>query len=516
VHTPESTALFEPQVRTLVGQSRRWRLAVLGAVVLCEALLIPAPTIASSSHSLQTVYLWGTFGILTVLCLVLILPFFGGRGEKRDSLEPAVGIALVAWVGFGLGAVYSTSTGYGGRAYGHNPVWGLTTATSALLLFVIGYSLSPHRSRPIALPAWKPGRAFAAGLLLIGIGAFGQLESFVHGEYFIFTQRQPLEVINSTYGYLAQLLFVGLGITAIVALGPTGRPWQRWFLAAAVVVLTAVLLPTGNRSELLYVAAAIGIPFHYYYRRVRVVEIVAGLAIFVLVINPVGSLYRGEYGATGYARASSPKQIPSLIYRTAVDIKNLGPIGYVQYAIGDRFARLDMATTLSAMRDVVPSKIPYQRGATFLPIVLSVVPIPRLLWHDKPTFQYDNLFGRMAGYLQPTDYRTTVKINYLGELYLDFGYIGLLVGMFVYGIVFRRVHAMLVIGDQPQSLSVLTYSLVLVPIWTMESALGPALGGIVRELLSALVVLFLFGAIPLPLSNGPIWLFESRLRGIRG
>jgi hypothetical protein len=497
------------KTQSRIRHSRSRWVGLLVVAAFCEALLIPAPTIAASSHSLQTAYLWGSFAALTVICLVLLVPFFSAKGQKRDCLEPGLGIALVAWVGFGLGAIYSITTGYGGRAYGHNPLWGLTTATSALLLFVVGYSLSPLPAKPISMPTWKSGRAFAAGVVLMATGAVGQLESFVHGEYFIFTQRQPLEVINSTYGFLAQLLFVGLTICAIAALGPNGRPWQRWFVGAATGVVVVALLPTGNRSELLYVAAAVGIPFHYYFRRVRIAEIVAGLAIFVLIINPVGSLYRSEYGATGYSRASSPKQVPVLLYRTAVDIKNLGVVGYAKYAIGDRFVRLDMATPLSAMRDVVPIKIPYQLGATFLPIVLSVVPIPRLIWHDKPTFQYDNLFGRKAGYIQPTDYRTTVKINYLGELYLDFGYAGLLGGMLLYGIGFRRLHAMLLMVGKPQAISVLAYSLVLVPLWTMESALGPALGGIVRELLVALVVLVLIGALPVWFRGRTIWLFQS-------
>src|SRR5947209_12721201 len=149
------------------------RVALSAAIVLIVEGLLLGGLLALPSHRPYEPLLFGAaFIVLTASCLLLISPFIRSGRQLRDILEPAAGIALVSWVGFGLGAVYSVATGEGGRL-GHDPIEGLTLAACALLLFAFAYLLPTRQTRPLRLPDWRPHRAMIVGFALIAIGVIG-------------------------------------------------------------------------------------------------------------------------------------------------------------------------------------------------------------------------------------------------------------------------------------------------------------------------------------------------------
>jgi len=65
--------------------------------------------------------------------------------------------------------------------------------------------------------------------------------------------------------------------------------------------------------------------------------------------------------------------------------------------------------------------------------------IPRFLFPGKPGLHYGNDFGHAAGVLSDFDFDTSVSVTFIGETYLNFGWIGVIVG-FAFGLVFTVLY----------------------------------------------------------------------------
>jgi len=366
-------------------------------------------------------------------------------------------------------------------------------AVIGMMNFMIGYNLPiAARARSLRgwLPEWRPERAVWAGIICVVIGLIGNYLYFLNGEYFAYTSTTVLDVALSPIGFVREFLLIGLGILAVVALGFGDNPRGR----AAVVILgagaVALLLPTGIRYELLYVVASIGVAWHYYRRRIRLSGIVLGILFVVALLYPIGEMYRTEYRIEG---SSSIASVPAVLQGVSQRVLSMTPQSYIDLVLGGTYGRFDLATPTSAVKDIVPSQLDYQKGSTFAPIALIFV--PRALWADKPVLDFQNTVGRLSGVLAPEDFRTSYKYGFVGETYLNFGNAGLIVGMFLYGVFFRLLHKWLIGYGRPNETGVLFYSLIVVTLVTVESPLGPALGGFVRDSLAALAVLFITGSL---------------------
>lgn len=425
---------------------------------------------------------------ISIICGAVIIAYVTSR-RSRDAFEPIFLIALTAALGFAAGAIYSAS-GLGSQSANWGPKPGVLMGFVGLASLLAGYFVIRRPITPAVFGnldrAWDSSRAVWLGVVCMIVGAIGYAAAFQNGEYFVYSTTALVEVANSPRSFFASFTFAGLTILSISCFRST-RALTRaipWLLA---VVVTAALLPTGIRYTLLYVAVSVALPYHYHRARLHPVLFPIFLAAVVLVLLPIGELYRNEYRASG---ASSPTAVAQLVTSTARDASDLGLDGYFQYALQAEFKRVDFASVASAVHAVVPSEIPHQYGATYLAIPLAFV--PRIFWPDKPTYQFDNEIGRVSGYLQPNDYRTSIKYGYFGEAYLNFGWLGLTLGLFVAGMMFRIAYAKLVATPQRQSpTATLLYSLILLYIATIETPLGPAVGGATREAVILLSLLWL-------------------------
>lgn len=81
----------------------------------------------------------------------------------------------------------------------------------------------------------------------------------------------------------------------------------------------------------------------------------------------------------------------------------------------------------------VPGGIPHENGQLTL-AVLDHIAMPRVLFQDKPPLPSDTeIMAKYTGLRYRWDASTSISIGHLGELYIDFGYVGGLVAMGVMG-----------------------------------------------------------------------------------
>lgn len=112
------------------------------------------------------------------------------------------------------------------------------------------------------------------------------------------------------------------------------------------------------------------------------------------------------------------------------------------------FQRLDLIYLFAYVIERTPSSIPYYGGMTYSDILWKFV--PRFIYPDKPNYQWGNIFGREYGILQPNDFITSINLPQMVEMYINYGVIGIMVGMFLLGKIYRYLSTLLTkenVGD---------------------------------------------------------------------
>ena len=87
---------------------------------------------------------------------------------------------------------------------------------------------------------------------------------------------------------------------------------------------------------------------------------------------------------------------------------------------------------MSYVTERSPDDVPYWRGETYRGLLVNV--IPRVLWPGKPEETWGNAMGQRYRILALSDRVTSVNIPWLVELFINFGVLGVLLGMFGIGV----------------------------------------------------------------------------------
>ena len=143
--------------------------------------------------------------------------------------------------------------------------------------------------------------------------------------------------------------------------------------------------------------------------------------------------------------------------------------------------------TYAEVVEFTPSQIPYWDGETYYPLLYK--PIPRLIYPDKPVEVTGQTFGHRYGFLNPEDRTTSYNLPQLIEFYINFGIVGVLLGMFLIGVLYRTIqhifiHRGMGLGTVVASVYVFTKLLLI------ESALSGVLGGLMWSLVFLALVHF--------------------------
>jgi hypothetical protein len=90
--------------------------------------------------------------------------------------------------------------------------------------------------------------------------------------------------------------------------------------------------------------------------------------------------------------------------------------------------------------DLTPKVVPYWMGKSYRALLWA--PIPRAIFPWKPAITIGQEFGHRYSFLHPTDHTTSYNLSQLVEMYVNFGFIGIVIGMFLMGIIYRALYEM--------------------------------------------------------------------------
>jgi hypothetical protein len=232
-----------------------------------------------------------------------------------------------------------------------------------------------------------------------------------------------------------------IGISILVALHLAGR--LNWMTAAftwgfLVPARIAIGVGTGSAASGLIVGIAVAMMFASISRSIPWKMMALGtLALFIL--RPAEAPYRVETWGGRMADASMIEKASlylDIVYRITIG-GAVPPQALMEFAS----MRLAQFTVFGEVIEDTPSMVPFWEGESYYPILFK--PIPRFIMPEKPR-ELSADFGHRYGLSSVEDYLTSINLPQIVELYGNFGLTGVIVGMFIFGLIYRLLIEMFV------------------------------------------------------------------------
>lgn len=135
-----------------------------------------------------------------------------------------------------------------------------------------------------------------------------------------------------------------------------------------------------------------------------------------------------------------------------------------------------------------PKPVPYWEGYSYK--IFATKFIPRIFWKNKPSDTLGNEFGKRYGVLGANDQTTSWNMPVLNEFFVNFGLIGIVVGMFILGLIFSS--ASILLNYKYNNYLFIISFITLYPLFYLESHFSLTFGAVVQTFIFLLIYSFLF------------------------
>ena len=229
--------------------------------------------------------------------------------------------------------------------------------------------------------------------------------------------------------------------------------------------------------------------------KIKYWEIAFIFAIIIFVLFPFGNACRNPSILSAYQvikPANNQVPVTNQISAFNMPISSISVSNADDFLIDSFLSRINQTTVFSKILEV-PRDVIASYGSS-LSNFLITLGSPRFIWKNKPlsTNSFGNDFGRHLGILSPEDSVTSVGPTIIGDFYINFGILGIILGMFLLGMAFRFIYDYLIKLTAVSSSGLLIYSIFWIQlIQGMENWIASTWAGLVK-LFVILLLLHLF------------------------
>jgi hypothetical protein len=252
---------------------------------------------------------------------------------------------------------------------------------------------------------------------------------------YLFSVVQVPVQFASTIGFLAQFSIIGIGILFILQLqGHLNKAGKVLLWMVFLPLISLIRLGTGALAQMLFIIIFLSLAYWHFRRKIPCKTAVGTILLFILFLNVRTEFRNLTWG--GLYSDYNPIGKSMLFAKMAFGERE-------SFAKGAELGSSRTAHILSFAHviDLTPETVPYWMGKTYL--TLLWMPIPRVIFPWKPEKTLGQEFGHRYGLLHSSDYTTSFNFSQLVEMYANFGVIGIIVGMFIVGIIYRALYEML-------------------------------------------------------------------------
>jgi hypothetical protein len=269
--------------------------------------------------------------------------------------------------------------------------------------------------------------------------------------------------------------FLSIGILFVLHITNRLQSWERTIFFCTTVLLLLVKLVSGLLALPVFVLMFFSILYWQMRKKILWLPILL-LCSLAIILQPVKDQFRA---LTWYSESVDIGHYEKLKIFTEVGVEY-----YLEKSQSDEGAniefdsladRLAHIATFSVVVADTPQSVPYWNGETYKNLLTKF--IPRFLWQDKPREEYGLNFGHRYGFLNWDDEITSVNMPWLPEFYANFGWKGVVFGMFFVGVLFR--YFMMIYNNHDSVVDMVAGLAICFRLGLPESNLSMMLGGIV-------------------------------------
>jgi len=363
-------------------------------------------------------------------------------------------------------------------------IWILFYLLLAILFFILGYRLNffswlsskkslinifKKKWNPQNIP-WVFGIVFISGLLIKALRIFG--DGYFH-------LRKSMAFVNSSFYSLIGLLdwlaptALAIAFAYYFYLLKTNKSYKTWQIVAWLTFGLEFFYGFFSGSKFYTIIPIIIylIIRHYVYERSFKRVLIAGLLIFFVLI-PFLNFYNN----------------PLIFFHSYVKDSNITFKSIEQYSLDSSFSRLNQSKSIF---NVFGKTDKFLYGRSLLNFFISLGP-PRFIWKDKPVINASgNEFGRAYGIINPDNFQTSVGSTIIGDLYMNFGLWGIILGMLIIGALYRLIFDLFIRKSDSSLSGVIIYSIFWIQIIKgTEDWIAPVWAGLVKLFIILLIIHF--------------------------
>ena len=406
--------------------------------------------------------------ILLILC---IIPFFIEKVLEIYNL--ILIISLLYFIRFGIGALYMLwypryFDYYIGQNYINALNHGIFFVLLCFLFFLLGY-YSFNYSKIVhkflfniinSLPQINQFEItkqnfFIFIIFLLFIDMASNFFIFKNGAYiFLKSGTSNLATKYIYFGVLPHYAsLMGTMVICIIFLKYLeGNKKSLLFITLISLILNIIYtIPTGSKAEIL-------LPFFllliiYSIRKKTPTKfILLSALVAIFFISPFSTIYR--YISYGSINTKLIEAANIYLYSFSKHY-----INFLLTFFNGFLMRINQMGVVTAIVKNTPRIWKFKMGSTYMQFFISL--IPRILWHSKPIIGVNgNVFGRDYGILKVNDYQTSVGITWIGEMFINFGWFGIIIA-FLWGVLYKIIYIYFFKDGKPNMLGTLIYSFTL-------------------------------------------------------
>lgn len=304
---------------------------------------------------------------------------------------------------------------------------------------------------------------------------------------------------DTSYQKLGMLLFAsGVGFTLVNNLFPLG--FISEFLSGLAKVGVLYLLFSGHRLRYVILFSYFGLILLESLGRGMIGEFfwwISLIGMFYLMIHPI-SLTRKLIYASLFFLCIGVLQSIKGEYRMAMwndrgELAGMSSVDVYRHLLTERFnyeqlfsleetlgtlSRFNQGYLTSMAIDYTPANEPFAKGETIAVAIASSI-VPRTLWPNKPQAGGAEKMLRFAG----VDVQGSgMNIGILGEAYVNFGFAGGAVLMFLYGLLLNFVYSKFLLAGQSKPYILLWIPLAFFGLMSVETDFVTTLNHLIKFL----------------------------------
>jgi hypothetical protein len=403
----------------------KWILYIALNLLLCVGLAAGATIGGSSLTKLAYV------GVLFALCSSPIIYI-----DRFNGPYALLGVATGAYfIQFGLlDAVSMLSPpklgAASGPAFDAGEVMIIVGALMQIVGFHLGKRLVVNRGAPRVAQDWSPSLLLPTGLLLWVLGACATLY-----------QSLVVAPDNSNYAAIAGLTKLGVwkttglvlvsdyvGLLGIIILAYWWTTSGRRTAGAVMLILLAAQLAVGwvvDTKEVVLSAPIVMLLTRFIVRGKVPVGWLVSTVIGIVLLFPVMTAKRAIMSEGMHlTRVQALPHTMEILWR-AITERDAARQGRYVDKTQSFLERTTSKGSIETFVGHIGKDKPYKMGSTLEPMLYMFV--PRLIWSDKPGVNSAQTFNREFHLSEDPD--TYMSPSHIGELYWNFGVLGVIIGM---------------------------------------------------------------------------------------